>query len=242
MHISTALLSVASAAFLAVTSAAPTDSSLEARKSADVKGIKTSFVTHEHVDWEKYKKDGYKFGYSMATEGDDYKSPYFYEQYNGCRKAGLICGAYHVADLTKGSGSDQAKYFVKNGGDWKKKDKKKLPGALKIGYTNNKETCYGLSSWEIIHWIRDFSDKYYDLTHRYPVINTSYQWWKECTNNDTSFKSKHALWLVGSTEVPGGWHHWSFLEYEDKPEDLNAPKSLKWHSDASELRDFAQKS
>ncbi|KAG8925810.1 hypothetical protein FRC02_009394 [Tulasnella sp. 418] len=236
MHLSSALLAIASTAFLTFTSAAPADPSLEPRRRDDVQGVEVSFLQSDHVDWRELKNKGKKFGYVLATAGEDYKSPYFETQYSGCRDAGLICGAYHAAVPSKRSGDDQAKYFVKNGGDWSKGDNKHLPGGLAIGY--NPDDCYGLEPSELVKWIRDFSKKYHQLTGRYPVIGTSYKWWKTCTKNDSSFKSKNALWLIGSDDVPGGWDHWSFLEYTAP--DTKTPGYVKWYNSASKLRDFAK--
>ncbi|WP_394840449.1 GH25 family lysozyme [Pendulispora rubella] len=50
-----------------------------------------------NVDWASAANAGAKFSYIKATEGTSYKNPYFARQYQECRDAGLICGAYHFA-------------------------------------------------------------------------------------------------------------------------------------------------
>ncbi|KAG8957499.1 hypothetical protein FRC03_010073 [Tulasnella sp. 419] len=155
-----------------------------------------------------------------------------------CHKSGLYCGAYHVAHPTKCTGDDQAKYFVRHGGDWDK-NKKKLPGALSIGCEDEPKDCFGLSASQLVDWICDFSKTYHSKTDRYPVISTTAKWWKHCTNNSREFKGKNPLWLVGDDETPGHWDHWSFLEYKSPEHDK--PGKMKWYSNYDALKSFSNK-
>ena len=68
------------------------------------------------VDWRRAKNRGARFVYVKATESHTYKNPYFRQQYNRSRSAGIIRGAYHFALPHKSSGRTQAAYFVRNGG------------------------------------------------------------------------------------------------------------------------------
>ncbi|KAG8953575.1 hypothetical protein FRC03_011722 [Tulasnella sp. 419] len=217
---------------------APTENGLESRRASNPEGVEVSAQTG--VDWNGLKTSGKEFGVVFATTGPALKNPEFDDSYTGCTNAGLICGAYHVALPSQGNGSDQAKYFINNGGNWSKNDKNKLPGAVAI-YVNNNELqeCYGLQASELVQWLHDFSDEYYHETGRYPVIGTQYQWWTDCTNNDSSFKSTNALALVGSSNVPGGWDHWSFLEYDIGSGDATHPGQVRWYDNSSSLESFA---
>ncbi len=126
------------------------------------------------VDWSSAKSKGARFVYVKATESTTYRNPYFAQQYNGSREAGLIRGAYHFALPHQSSGKSQARYFVGNGGSWRA-DGWTLPPALDIEYNpyDRKRKCYGLSDDAMVGWIRSFSDEVKRLTGRRPVIYTT---------------------------------------------------------------------
>ncbi|KAG8953576.1 hypothetical protein FRC03_011723 [Tulasnella sp. 419] len=239
MKISSTVFFFTSIFFYGLATAAPTDAGLESRKATHPEGVEVN--VQSGVDWKGLKKSGKEFGVVFATTGPGWKNPEFDDNYTGCTKAGLICGAYHAALPSQGSGSDQAKYFINNGGNWSKHDKNKLPGSVAI-YVDDDESqeCYGLQASAIVKWLHDFSDEYYHETGRYPVIATQYKWWKKCTNNDSSFKSTNALGLIGSSNVPGGWDHWSFLEYDLGNGEATYPGQVRWYGSSSSLKKFAK--
>ncbi|MFI2199227.1 lysozyme [Streptomyces sp. NPDC020192] len=198
----------------------------------------------EHVDWASARKTGARFVYVKATEATDYRNPYFDEQYNGAREAGLLRGAYHFALPDQSSGAAQAQFFVHDGGDWQA-DGWTLPPALDIEYNpySKKQKCYGLSKAMMVRWIRDFSDEVKEETGRRPVIYTTTQWWKLCTGNSRAFSSSHALWIArhgtsGPGTLPGGWRYWTFWQYGTEgtlPGDQNL-----FNGSADRLRTFAR--
>ena len=100
------------ASVVAVTSAAPT---LQKRDS--VYGFDISHY-QESVDFDAaYNDGGLRFVYIKATEGLDYLDPLFSDHYIGATDAGFIRGGYHFAHGDE-SASDQADFFVDNGGGW----------------------------------------------------------------------------------------------------------------------------
>lgn len=198
----------------------------------------------KHVDWGAARKKGARFVYVKATESTDYRNPYFSEQYNGAREAGLVRGAYHFALPDESSGAAQAEYFVEHGGDWRA-DGWTLPPALDIEYNpySEKRKCYGLSKKRMVSWIRSFSDKVKDETGRRPVIYTTTQWWKLCTGNSRAFASRNPLWIArhGSSQpgtLPGGWRYWTFWQY-DTGGGLPGDQNL-FRGSAARLRTFAR--
>ncbi|KAG8909901.1 hypothetical protein FRC01_006652, partial [Tulasnella sp. 417] len=116
-----------------------------------------------NVDWESL---GISFAYVKATEGTGYVNPYFASQYEGAYNANLIRGAYHFALPNVSSGAAQARHFLKNGGEWIS-DGKTLPGALDLEYNPYGATNYGLSASDMVAWIHEFVDTYYDATNSY---------------------------------------------------------------------------
>ncbi|KAF9536459.1 hypothetical protein EC957_010883, partial [Mortierella hygrophila] len=162
-----------------------------------------------NINWRSVKSNGVDFVYIKATEGTTFTSPTFNSQYTGAINSGLFRGAYHFAHPDVSSGATQANFFLANGGGWAA-DGRTLPGALDIEYNPNStgQRCYGLSAPAMITWIRDFSNTYHARTARYPVIYTTTDWWKTCTNNASGFQSNNPLWIAhwGSSigELPEG--------------------------------------
>ncbi|MGA5823633.1 lysozyme [Kitasatospora sp. NPDC094028] len=171
-----------------------------------------------NVDWSTAAANGAQFAYVKATEGTGYTNPYFAQQYNGSYNAGMIRGAYHFALPNSSSGATQANYFVSHGGGWSA-DGQTLPPALDIEYNPYGATCYGLSQWGMVNWIRDFSNTVHNLTGRYPTIYTTTNWWSQCTGNDGSFGSTNPLWIARYSSSPGtlpnGWGYQTFWQYAD---------------------------
>ena len=159
------------------------------------------------------------FSYAKATEGTYYTNPYFYNQYAGPYKAGLIRGAYHFAIPNNSSGQTQANYFISHGGGWSG-DGRTLPGALDIEYNPYGSECYGLTRSQMVSWLWNFVNQYAYREHVYPVIYSTTDWWSTCTGNNSGFGSKDPLWIAnysashGGT-LPRGWGFYTFWQYRD---------------------------
>ncbi|MFK0116196.1 lysozyme [Streptomyces sp. NPDC090994] len=173
------------------------------------------------VDFGRARAKGATFAYVKATESHTYRNPYFEEQYDGARRAGLIRGAYHFALPHRSSGRTQAAYFVRHGGGWRA-DGRTLPPALDIEYNpyDKKRKCYGLSKARMTAWIDSFSDEVRRLTGRRPVIYTTTHWWKTCTGNSRAFAADHPLWIArydapSAGELPAGWASYTFWQYDN---------------------------
>jgi GH25 family lysozyme M1 (1,4-beta-N-acetylmuramidase) len=170
------------------------------------------------VGWDDVSADGYAFAMVKATEGTYYESPNFSTQYGGSYDVGLVRGSYHFAIPDDSDGATQAEFFVDHGGGWSA-DGQTLPGVLDIEWNPyDADACYGLSDGEMADWLRDFSDRYEDLTGRMPMIYTAASWWSQCVN-DGSFDNP--LWVAhylagapaGSPNLPVGWSGYDFWQY-----------------------------
>ncbi|MFJ8803268.1 MULTISPECIES: lysozyme [unclassified Streptomyces] len=220
-----AALTVAGAALAALPAQARTPAEAErpprssSRPHGGVRGHDVS--SHQKdVDWRSAKAKGAGFVYVKATESTAYRNPYFTRQYDGAGTAGLLRGAYHFAVPDKSSGTDQAAYFVRNGGAWRA-DGRTLPPALDIEYDPyaRRRSCYGLRPAAMVRWIREFSDEVERETGRTPVIYTTAHWWNTCTGSSRAFAARHALWLAryGAADpgaLPAGWSTWTFWQYD----------------------------
>ncbi|MCD9879009.1 lysozyme [Streptomyces guryensis] len=198
----------------------------------------------KNVNWSSAKARGARFVYVKATESTDYRNPYFSQQYNGARSAGIIHGAYHFALPDKSPGRTQAAYFVNHGGRWNP-DGWTLPPALDIEYNpyDAKHRCYGMSKASMVGWIKSFSGEVKRLTGRHPVIYTTTHWWNACTGGSRAFASNHALWIArhdnaDSGSLPAGWSFWTFWQYGNRgglPGDQNL-----FNGSQIQLRRFAR--
>lgn len=196
------------------------------------------------VNWQSAKGKGARFVYVKATESHTYRNPYFNQQYNGSRNAGLIRGAYHFALPNKSSGRAQAAHFVRNGGGWRS-DGWTLPPALDIEYNPyGKHKCYGLSKAKMVGWIQSFSNEVKRLTGRRPVIYTTTHWWNTCTGASRAFASNHALWIARydsatAGNLPAGWQFWTIWQYDNGSGSLPGDQNL-FNGSMTQLRKFAR--
>ncbi|MEW2304998.1 lysozyme [Streptomyces sp. NPDC006655] len=172
-----------------------------------LKGLDVS-AYQENLNWPSVAAQGASFAYVKATEGVNYTSGQFSQQYNGSAAAGLIRGAYHFALPDVSGGSTQADYFVAHGGGWSD-DGRTLPGALDIEYNPYGATCYGLSQSAMISWITAFSTEYHSRTGRYPIVYSTRDWWSTCTGDSATPGRYDPLWIAdysgSATPLPAGW-------------------------------------
>ncbi|WP_052868285.1 lysozyme [Streptomyces niger] len=238
--------SVAAATALALAALAGTAlTELAAASPSAAAGVPHGHDVSSHqknVNWAKARAKGARFVYVKASESTDYTNPYFGQQYDGARGAGLLRGAYHFAVPNQSSGAAQARYFLRNGGGWTA-DGWTLPPALDIEHNpySKKHKCYGVSKKKMVAWIWDFSDEVKRQTGRRPVIYTTARWWNTCTGGSGAFAQSHPLWLASwhgePGDLPKGWSFLSIWQYSNKgelPGDQNA-----WNGSYGQLRKFA---
>ncbi|WP_237760046.1 GH25 family lysozyme [Arthrobacter alpinus] len=206
----------------------------------DVSGYQPS------IDWSAEAAKGAKFAYVKASEGIDIKSKYFSSQYTGSRNVGMVRGAYHFAWPGVTSASAQADFFVNNGGQWSA-DGWTLPPLLDVEYNPYGEfgnSCYNLSTGQMVSWIRAFSDRILARTGRLPMIYTTSDWWKTCTGDNASFGANglhiaaYNTW--GPEPLPAGWSGYKMWQYSDQGP--FAGDSNVWNGSLSALKLFATKS
>ncbi|MGW2865109.1 lysozyme [Streptomyces sp. NPDC001205] len=203
----------------------------------------------KNVDWGSAKGLGASFVYVKATESTTYRNPYFGQQYDGARQAGLVRGAYHFAVPDQSPGRVQADFFVRNGGGWSA-DGWTLPPAVDLEHNpygkdakgGSGDTCYGLKPAEMTAWIAGFSDEVRLRTGRRPVIYTTAGWWNACTGHSRAFAAAHPLWLARYASTPGalpaGWSYWTFWQYENGSGSLPGDQNL-FNGTSEQLKRFA---
>ncbi|MHA7153628.1 GH25 family lysozyme [Arthrobacter sp. TMN-50] len=199
-----------------------------------------------NVNWSAVWNQGSRFAYTKATEATSYKNPYFNQQYTGSATTGMVRGAYHFAIPSISSGAEQANYFINNGGGWAA-DGKTLPPLLDVEYNpypSLGNSCYNMSTSQMVNWIRDFSNTMLSRTGRVPMIYTTTDWWNKCTGNSTAF-TNHPLHIaaynnVGAGTLPAGWNKYSLWQYTSEGPvvgDWNV-----WNGTAAALTSFTRNS
>ena len=198
------------------------------------------------VNWRTVWNQGVRFAYAKATEATSYKNPLFSSQYNGATSVGMVRGAYHFAIPSVSSGATQANYFVSNGGGWSA-DGRTLPPLLDIEYNPYPQlgnTCYNMSTAQMIDWIKDFSSTVAARTGRAPMIYTTADWWRTCTGNSSAFTKQPLHVAAYDTEapgpLPGGWSNYTLWQYSSTgpfPGDSNVYKGT-----LAQLQSFAKQS
>ena len=212
-------------------------------RPAGIQGMDVS--SHQgNVDWKHAWGLGSRFAYAKATEGTGYKNPNFNQQYNGSYNVGMIRGAYHFALPNASSGTEQANYFVNNGGGWSA-DGRTLPPLLDIEYNPYPKwgnTCYNMSHSAMVNWIRDFSNQVKARTGRAPMIYTTTDWWITCTGNSAAFRDNplHIASYneVGAGRLPASWSVYSVWQYSSTGPFVG--DSNVWNGNAAGLTAFAR--
>ena len=214
----------------------------------DVSAYQTS------INWQQQWDMGARFAYVKASEGNYYTNELYSSQYQGSRNVGMIRGAYHFAIPNWSSGSDQARYFVNNGGDWSA-DGYTLPPVLDFEFNPYAgrtidgfyfgDTCYGMSPAQLTSWVSDFGTTMLALTGRLPMIYTNTSWWKQCTADAAGF-GNYPLWIAAypssptnnAGAVPSSWSSYSMWQYSSTGP--FAGDSNVWNGTYENLRDFAR--
>src|SRR4051794_9481612 len=143
------------------------------------------------IAWHKVKAAGHEFAIVKATEGRNYRNPWFGRDYRGARAAGLARGAYHFArpayPLVQ-TARAQARYFAAALGDTPQTSRT-LPPALDLEVTG------GLSRGALVIWAQEFLLATRRLTGRTPMIYTYPYFWSGSLG-DPAALARFPLWMA----------------------------------------------
>jgi GH25 family lysozyme M1 (1,4-beta-N-acetylmuramidase) len=191
-----------------------------------INGIDVSSNNHnsgQSINWAGRRAAGDEFAYVKATEGTSYVNPFYSQDYNGAKSAGLYTGAYAFARPDLGNAVGQANYLVDHMG-WAT-DGLTLPPFLDLEWpyllSNGSHVapypCYGLSTGQMTSWISTFLGQVQSRIGRTPMIYTNVNWWNPCTGNSTAF-SGYGLDISSCMStppsVPGWGTRWTFWQYD----------------------------
>ena len=191
--------------------------------SLAVRGLDVSAYQHagRPINWRLLARDDIRFVAIKASEGTYYTNPYFASDARAAAAAGLSVVPYVFANPRRASGAATARFsaaavrYARGAG--------RLPLEVDLendpyAATDRTGDCYGLSVRQVIAWIAAFTAKAAALTGKPPIIYTTADWWRECTEGTARFR-RDPLWLAAygtaAPGVPSPWKKWTFWQYDD---------------------------
>jgi GH25 family lysozyme M1 (1,4-beta-N-acetylmuramidase) len=188
--------------------------------AADVRGI--DVASHQHpddaaIDWSQVAGSGVRFAGVKASEGNYYTNPYFADDHDGARAAGMYRFAYHFGTPNDSGALEQATYFLDRA--QYVPDGKTLNPVLDIEWNPYEGTndCYDLTPAQMVSWIREFVMEVKRRTGVPAIIYTAASWWSQCTGGSTAFGA-NPLWVASHAAtpvLPTGWSNWTLWQYSD---------------------------
>jgi GH25 family lysozyme M1 (1,4-beta-N-acetylmuramidase) len=183
-----------------------------------VRGIDVSRYQHTGgpINWTQVAGSGVRFVGIKASEGNYYTNPFFVDDQEDARAAGLYAYAYHFGTPNDADGLTQADYFLDRA--QYVPDGRTLNPTLDIEYNPYTSTnrCYDKTPAQLVAWISDFVGEVKRRTGVTALIYTSPGFWNECVGNSTAFGA-NPLWIahygVTAPTVPPGWAGWTFWQY-----------------------------
>ncbi|HET6816316.1 MAG TPA: GH25 family lysozyme [Mycobacteriales bacterium] len=210
--------------------------------AASVSGPDIASYQHPNgaaISWSSVYASGQRFVFVKATEGGNYRNPYFAGDWAGSRAAGLLHGAYHFArpNARSGSAAAQARAFVATAG--RARAAGELPPTLDLEVTG------GLGPTKLIAWTKQWLTTVQNLTGRKPMIYSYPYFWAHNMRGTTLFRD-HRLWGANYGSTPttfgGAWSTWTFWQYSStsRVSGIHAKTDMnKFHGTLRQLRALA---
>jgi GH25 family lysozyme M1 (1,4-beta-N-acetylmuramidase) len=196
--------------------------------ASSVLGVDAASFQHPNgkaISWSQVAAadDGaYKFAFVKSTEGNYYVNPYATADLAQAHAAGLYVAAYAFANPFVAGGATEADYALDH--TVLPAGSPTLPIILDAEYdpyasSEHTDTCYGLTSSQMVSWIDAFVAEANRRTGQRPIIYSTAQWWDECTGKSTAFAAD-PLWIAGDTTsgplqpiMPPAWKTWTYWQY-----------------------------
>ncbi|WP_214323718.1 GH25 family lysozyme [Nonomuraea sediminis] len=173
------------------------------------------------IDWAQTAAKGVKFGWAKATEGLDFVDATYNANYHNAKANGVYIGAYAFGRPDKGvnTGKAQADWLISHA--QYVNDGKTLPLQLDIEWpwwttSAPMYPCYGLSTTQMVTWIRDFVNEVKAQTGREAAIYTNPNWWNQCTGSNKSFSAnplETSNYSGSPGALPAGWSRFTAWQY-----------------------------
>ena len=168
-----------------------------------IKGLDIS--NHQsNIDWNKVKQaEKYRFVFIKATEGNDYKDKYFYENWNNAKEIGILRGAYHYF-TTGSSGKEQAQNFI----NVVPKEMGTLPPVVDVEE-------FGKSKDQFCKELKDFILCIEQFYEQKPIIYVMYPHYNSYIKGDFE---DYAIWIRDILKYPSlnDDREWKFWQYSNR--------------------------
>ena len=163
-----------------------------------------------YIDYKKVKEDGIEIVYIKASEGENFKDPYFDINYRNAKKNGLKVGVYHFLTATNiEEAKEEARFFHKV------IEKKQIDCKLAMDY----ERFYGLNIENSRKVAVAFIEELKNITGKDVII------YSDLSNARDRFNikelTKYPLWIAYYGDyrelerVRLDWNTWTGVQYED---------------------------
>lgn len=171
------------------------------------------------IDWQEVRNQDIRFAIMKSTEGLDYFSKHFTEQWEGAKSVGILRGSYHYLHAAQ-DGAKQADFFLSKvdvqDGD--------LPPCLDIEGTNND----GATNSQFIGNAQKWLERVEEKTGRIPIVYSTASFLREkLTGNNGKpppWAHKYPTWVAqyfnshsadagGQPTQPAGWGDWVIWQY-----------------------------
>ena len=197
-----------------------------------IRGVDVS--SHQgHVDWTAVAADGLAFAFVKATGGTTYTNPYYADQIEGARAAGLVVGSYHYAfessmDPYPGAGPEaEADAFIAS----------VTSLGIEVGDMLALDVEEGPPGSDVGAWALRFVARVEQLVGFKPVVYTG-AWFSDPHGfADHPELSQYGLWLAAyQDEVPDAPAPWRSLAFWQFTAD-GAVSGVSGPADLNELID-----
>lgn len=210
--------------------------------AAGSKSVTGPDISHHQGDWNfsQMKSKGYDFIFIRATRGKTQDTK-FDRNWKQSEKGSYVRGTYHFGEPYKYSGAEEAKYYLANGGKWKK-DGRTLPGVLDLEESPSAgKKCQGKTPAELRKYIKDFSSTYEKSTGRKPMIYTNGPFMENCVKPDAKLLKGTQVWFAHwnggkKPNLPTGVKSWTFHQYTNSGGKLDLNR---FNGSESELKKLA---
>jgi lysozyme len=179
------------------------------KQQYSIRGIDISHYQKD-INWNELSKNGLRFVYIKATEGDDFTDFKFEDYALKSNKIGLASGAYHFYSL-RVSGISQAENFIRNVDD----EKIKLPPAVDLEFGGN--SSYRPEHKEFEIELDNFLNRIHDHYKKIPVIYTTYEFYNSYLKN-INLKNDYNIWIRNIFYKPDKFNgkNWYFWQYNSR--------------------------
>ena len=156
------------------------------------------------IDWTVLKSQGIQFAFIKSTEGQNYKDPFYKQNYAGAKKNDILVGAYHFFRFNK-DGRLQAQHFL-NETNHQRGD---LIPVVDVEYHGNILSLK--SDKDVICEIEEFLNVVESELNVKPIIYTNKEAYLRLVKGH--FQG-YRLWLSDLNQEPkfsdNGWDFWQY--------------------------------